>query len=319
MYSPEVDAFCEAGRAALKARDHASAADAFESAVAADGDCIDAYEGLATVAYLDGDFPEAIKHYIKLTMLKPMEGRFHTNIGAIYNRLGDHQKACEALRKAIQRDKKCAESYYNLGIAQRKLKQNAMAVSAYKEAIRLNPSLAEAYQNLGNTYIDMGNVQMAVANFKKALEIRPNFEKARVGLENAVAKLAQSKAGANPFGRLVDVNTKSAASNVPSSGGRKLSDEERAEERTRVRSLAEEIERLAKACQEYLKQKMEPAVMEVERATAQGADAVYALPVAAENFRTSMYQWSALRKSLKRKVLELKAHEDFMNAPDAKR
>ena len=80
-----------------------------------DSDCIDAYEGLATVAYLDGDLPDAIKHYTKLTMLKPMEGRFHTNIGAIYNRLGEHQKACEALRKAIQRDKKCAESYYNLG------------------------------------------------------------------------------------------------------------------------------------------------------------------------------------------------------------
>ncbi len=319
MYSPEVEACCEAGRAALKARDHATATDAFEGAVAADADCIDAYEGLATVAYLDGDFLEAIKHYSKLTMLKPMEGRFHTNIGAIYNRLGDHQKACEALRKAIQRDKKCAESFYNLGIAQRKLKQNAMAVSAYKEAIRLNPSLAEAYQNLGNTYIDMGNFQMAIVNFKKAIEIKPNFEKARVGLENAEAKLVQSKASANPFGRLVNANTMSASSNVPSSGGRKLSDAERVEERARVRSLAEEIERLAKACQEYLKQKMEPAVMEVERATAQGDDAVYALPVAAENFRTSMYQWSALRKSLKRKVLELKAHEDFINAPDVKR
>ena len=319
MNTPEVEAFCEAGRAALKARDHASANDAFESAVALDSDCIDAYEGLAAVAYLDGDLPDAIKHYTKLTMLKPMEGRFHTNIGAIYNRLGEHQKACEALRKAIQRDKKCAESYYNLGIAQRKLKQNAMAVSAYKEAIRLNPSLAEAYQNLGNTYVDMGNLQMAIVNFKKALEIKPNFEKARHGLESAEAQLAQTKAGANPFGRLVDVNIKSASSKAPSSGGRKLSDADRLEERARVKSLAEEIERLAKGCCEYLKQKMEPAVMEVERATAQGDDAAYALPVAAENFRTSMYQWSALRKSLKRKVQELKAHEDFINAPDVKR
>ena len=87
----------------------------------------------------------------------------------------------------------------------------------------------------------------------------------------------------------------------------------------RCLGLAEEIERLAKGCCEYLKQKMEPAVMEVERAMAQGDDAAYTLPVAAENFRTSMYQWSALRKSLKRKVQELKAHEDFINAPDVKR
>lgn len=316
MNRSEVEALCQRGMEALKQRDHAEANDAFESALAADPDCADAYEGLATVAYLDGDLAEAVKHYTKLTMLKPSEGRYHTNIGAIYNRLGDHQKACDFLRKAIQRDKKCAESYYNLGIAQRKLKQNAMAVSAYKEAIKLNPAMAEAYQNLGNTYVDMGNLQMAIVNFKKALELKPNFDKARNGLASAEAQLQQNKNSVNPFGRLVDMNPPSAKA-VPTAG-RELDEQERWEERALVKQLAEEIERLGKACLEYLKQKLHPALMEVERTTAQKADAAFALPEAAEHFREAVTQWAALRRSLKRKVLELRAHEEFINTPVVK-
>ena len=314
MNHSEVEALCQRGREALSERDHAEATDAFESAVAADPDCIDAYEGLATVAYLDDDLAEAVKHYTKLTMLKPSEGRFHTNIGAIYNRLGEHQKACDALRKAIQRDKKCAESYYNLGIAQRKLKQNAMAVSAYKEAIKLNPSMAEAYQNLGNTYVDMGNLQMAIVNFKKALELKPNFTKARNGLESAAAQLQQNKNAINPFGRLVDTNPPVGA--APMVAGRELNEQERWEERAHVKQLADEIERIAKVCLEYLKQKLHPAVMEVERATAQEGSS--SLPEASENFREATNQWAALRRSLKRKVLELRAHEEFIATPVAR-
>ena len=295
----------------MKQRDHAEANETFESALAADPDCIGAYEGLATVSYLDGDFAEAIKHYTKLTMLKPMEGRYYTNIGAIYNQLGEHQKACDSLRKAIQRNKKSAESFYNLGIAQRKLKQNAMAVSAYKEAIKLNPSMSEAYQNLGNTYADMGNLQMAVVNFKKALELKPNFAKARNGLEAAEAQLQKAKNSINPFGRLVDTSPQ-AARTVPDEG-RELNEQERFDERARVKQIAEEIERLAKACLEYLKQKLVPALMDVERATAQGADAAFILPEASENFRDATNQWAALRRSLNRKILELREHEVFIN------
>jgi tetratricopeptide (TPR) repeat protein len=316
MNRPEVEALCQRGREALKQRDHAEANEAFESALAADPDCIDAYEGLAALSFLDGDCAEAIKHYTKLTMLKPSEGRYHTNIGAIYNRMGEHQKACEALRKAIQRDKKCAESYYNLGIAQRKLKQNAMAVSAYKEAIRLNPSMAEAYQNLGNTYVEMGNLQMAIVNFKKALELKPNFEKARHGLVSAEAQFQQNKKSLNPFGRLVDSNSQSAK--AAPAAGRELSEQERREERAAVKQLAEEIEHFGKGCLEYLKQKLHPALLEVERVTAQKSDAAFTLSEVSENFREAVNQWAALRRSLKRKVLELRAHEEFINTPEIK-
>ena len=313
MSESEVETICHRGRDLLKKKDLSAAAAAFAEAVGLDPDCCDAHEGLASCAYMSGDYPGAIAEYVKLTLLAPTESRYYTNLGAIHNRIGEHMKACDFLRKAIQRNKKCAESFYNLGIAQRKLKQNAMAVSAYKEAIKVDPTMVEAYQNLGNVYVEMGNLQMAIANFKKALEIRPDFEKARVGLEKAEQQQIEIKNKNNPFGRL-----NAMASTIVSVAPivtRELREDERYEDRKCVKALSDEIERLAKGCVEHLKQNLVPAILEVERAMAHGAEEVFVLNEASETFKDATNQWTALRRSLKKKISELAEHEQFINAP----
>lgn len=314
MSEPEVEKLCQDGRDKLKKRDLAAAKELYERALALDPDSCDAYEGLASCAYISGELPVAIVAYQKLTLLQPMESRYYTNLGAIHNRMGEHLKASEFLRKAIQRNKKCAESYYNLGIAQRKLKQNAMAVSAYREAIKIDPTMVEAYQNLGNVYIEMGNLQMAVANFKKALEIKPDFEKAIAGLQKAEDQLAQAKTRNNPFGRLNSM-TSTIATVAPVVVARELREDERYEDRKCVKQLAEEIERLAKGCVEHLRLKLVPAILEVERAMGHGSEDVFVLTQAADMFKDATRHWGALRRTLKKKLSELSDHEQFMASP----
>jgi tetratricopeptide (TPR) repeat protein len=313
MSETEVEKLCHQGRLFIKGNDLPAAVAIYSKAVGLDPDSCDAHEGLATCAYLGADYQEAIKQYIRLTLLKPMESRFYTNLGAIHNRIGDHMKACDYLRKAIQRNKRCAESFYNLGIAQRKLKQNVMAVSAYKEAIKIDPMMAEAYQNLANVYVDMGNLQMAVANFKKALEIKPDFEKARVGLEKADEQLNQAKKQNNPFGRLAAIQSTVTA--VAPVSSRELNAEERFEDRKFIKHAAEEIERLAKGCVDHLRLKLVPAILEVERAMAHGAaEEIFLLDEAATAFREATSHWDALRRTLKKRVEELRVHEEEINA-----
>jgi tetratricopeptide (TPR) repeat protein len=204
MSKPEIEALCNLARECLQLQQVKQAKELYDKAVGVDVDCVDGHEGLAAIAFLAGDFLTTAGHYVKLTLLQPMEARHHTNLGATYNRLREFPKAVDSLRKAIQRDKRSAEAYYNLGIAQRKLKQWQMAISAYREAARLNPKMAEAYQNLANVYIDTANLPMAIINFRKALEIRPDFEKARIGLMKAEAASNSAKEAVNPFGRLVN-------------------------------------------------------------------------------------------------------------------
>lgn len=316
MSRAEVEALCKLARECLQLEQTKQAKELFDKAIAADIDCADAHDGLASIAFMAGDIPAAITHFIKLTLLKPMESRNFINLGAIYNKQGEYAKAVDVLRKAIQRDKRSAESYYNLGIAQRKLKQYQMAISAYREAARLNPKMAEAYQNLGNVYMDIDNVQMAIINFKKALEIKPDFERARLALEKAEAITNSAKEAENPFGRLVNAQSMQTGSKSSVTMVRELTDAERYDDRHEVKHLADEIERLSKGCLEFMKQKLEPAIVELQRTMAEGEKAQVSLADVAEAYNEARTQWADLRKALKRKVLELRAHEELINAPE---
>lgn len=315
MSNADADALCKLASHCLQLQQIKQAQDFYEKAIAAHIDHAEAYEGLASIAFADNDYPTAINHYIKLTLLQPQEARHYTNLGAIYNRTKEFEKAVDALRKAIQRDKRGAAAFYNLGIAQRKLKRFQLAISAYREAARLNPKMAEAFQNLGNVYMDMSNLPMAIMNYKKALEINPSFGKARIGLEKAETAANVAKGKINPFGRLVNADSQMMAKPAMF---RELSDAERYSDRHEVKMLADDIERLSKGGLELLKHKLEPAIIELQRTMAEGVSAQNSLADVAEIFHAAANQWIEVRKTVKRKVQELRAHEELINAPEVK-
>lgn len=314
MSEVDVDAICKLARNCLQLQQFKQAKELYDSAIEANVDSVDAHEGLASIAFLTSDHPNAITHYQKLTLLRPAEAKYLTNLGAVYNRTGEFSKAVDVLRKAITRDKRSAEAYYNLGIAQRKLKRYQLAISAYREAARHNPKMAEAYQNLANVYIDTANLPLAIMNFKKALEIRPDFEKARAGLEKAEAAAASKKEAVNPFGRLV--NSAAQSTTTRPTMMRELSDAERYEDRHEIKQLADEIERLSRGSLEFLKTKLEAALIELQRTMAEGDKSSTSLSEVCDEFETASNHWFELRKSARRKVLELRAHEELINSPE---
>lgn len=316
MSNATIDALLQQARALTRNRDYPGATTVYRQILDANTDSIPAHEGLAMVAFVSGDYPLAVTEFQRLSQLEPMEARHYVNLGAVFNRAGDHAKAVDALRKAIQRDRRCADAYYNLGIAQRKMNQLSMAVSAYKEAIRIDPQMAEAYQNLGNVYSEMNNFQLAILNFKKALEIRPDFEKAQVGLQRAEEAVKKSKATANPFGRLVTGDASSVLRS-PLIDARELSPAERLIDRQQVRRLADELHSLAIECDDFLKTRLEPAMHELQRSVAEGDFRGLGFNRATTRFREELDTWEQLRASMKRKMLELRGHEELIAMPGA--
>jgi tetratricopeptide (TPR) repeat protein len=314
MSNTNVEALCKLAGECLQMDQVQMAKELYDKVLTSNVDSIEAHLGLASIAYQEADYATTVEHYLKLTLLQPTESRNYTNLGAVYNQMGEYSKGVEVLRKAIHYDKRGAEAYYNLGIAQKKLKQWQQAISAYREATRLNPKMADAFQNLANVYVETSNVPMAIMNYKKALEIRPDFEKARKGLKKAEQTDNQARQAINPFGRLVDTETHQVSSAAALS--REMSEAERYDDRHEVKKITEEIERISKESLEFLKQKLEPAILDVQRTMTEGKKANVPLVDVAEAYDSAVKEWAELRKGLKRKMLELRAHEELINAPE---
>lgn len=314
MSSAIQDPLLVKARALTRERNYPAAIRVFEELLTNDPDSVEAREGLAMTCFVAGDLSAAAGHFEKITLLRPLEARHYVNWGAVLNRQGNYKDAAEVLRRAIQRNRRSADAYYNLGIAQRHLKQLSMAVSAYKEAIRLDPQMAEAYQNLGNVYLEMGSHQLAVSSYQRALEVRPDFEKARAGLHRAEDAIEQARAKRNPFGKLVETTTQKAAASIAFE--RELTDEERHEDRQQVLALATELRALGDACTTALHDQVEHRLHALARIAAEADVSPTAVVRAAEEFRDAFAHWTALRQQFKRKILQLRGHEELMNTPD---
>jgi len=311
MSHDRLDELCQTAQSHLEQGRAAEAVPLFRQAVVDNSDHAAAHEGLALASSLVADWETAEKHFAKLIQLQPVEARHYINLGTMYNRKGDYQKAVDTLRRALQRDRKSAPGYFNLGLAYRKLKQLAMSVSAYKEALKISPEFAEAYLNLANVLIDMGSLQQAVQMFKKALEIRPELVKAQRGLEKAEAAYQQAKNKESPFGRLVAAETR--AKSVPTME-RELSEDERDADRLAIRQLMSELDQLSRDCAEHLEATLEHKLHDLHVILTSNEVAT-ALPRTSEEFRTAIDTWQKLRQQLRRKVLELRAHEELLSAP----
>ena len=267
----EVENLLGQAKASVRQKDYDSAVQQYQGVLAFDERNVAAHEGLATIAFMSKDYDQAIEHFKRVTQIDPRRANALINLGAVYNRKEDYNNAVQTLRKALAKDRKSPEAYYNLGIAHRGLKQWSMAVSAYKEAIRLRADMAEAYQNLANVFLEMGNTHQAILHYQRALEIRPEFDRAIRGLERARNAKRVSDEAISPFGRLVDMDKVKKAGE--SSASRKMTDQERYEDRSTLHANAKVTQQSAQTVLECMQEQLEPRLQEFTRAFNQSRDA----------------------------------------------
>ena len=223
----------------------------------------DALELLGLARFFGKQFEAARDAFEQLTKLNSGHTQGWVNLGAVQNRLGEFRKAIEALRRAVQRDRKCAEAYYNMGIAQRGLNMNTMAISAYKEALKLKPDLIEAQLNLGNIYFDMKNLGLALQCFQAAVKVDPTSKKALASLEKTQANQKNLRKIASPFGRLVDIDE--LGKQQDASGPRVLDSQQRKAERDLVNEVTKTVRAGAKEMVPMLDDSLHAQLHRLER------------------------------------------------------
>ena len=111
----------------------------------------------------------------------------YNNIGNVYRKLGDYDKALEYHNKALEikkavlgeKHRDTADSYNNIGNVYSELKDYDKALEYYIKALKIrkdvlgedHPNTAGSYLNIGSVYYILGNYNKALEYYFKALEI----------------------------------------------------------------------------------------------------------------------------------------------------
>ena len=97
---------------------------------------------LGTIALMEQNLDEAI---IKLEKAKQLSNQpvIYSNLGVVYARKKEYQKAIENFSMAIKINPQDASAYKNLGMCLDSLGKKEQAYLAFKKAVELNPEFAE--------------------------------------------------------------------------------------------------------------------------------------------------------------------------------
>jgi predicted O-linked N-acetylglucosamine transferase (SPINDLY family) len=116
-------------------------------------------------------FIEAEKNFKEGLKFHPEDFSLNNNLGNLYSRLGEHEKAVHYYEMAVKSGNVSAQILNNLGNAQKKIGLFLDSLKSYKKAINLNKNLIESYLNCSSLLTSLGKVSLSLRFLKRAIEI----------------------------------------------------------------------------------------------------------------------------------------------------
>lgn len=163
------------GNNSYLAKDYQQAITHYEKALKIDLNYAMAYSNLGNVYNKLGQYEQAIAHFEKVLQIDPNYAMAYSSIGATYNKLGQYQQAITSFEKALQMDPNDVAAYVGFGSAYSKLDQHQQAITHFEKALQIDPNHTTANYNLGIIYAQLDQHQQAITHFEKVLEIDPDY------------------------------------------------------------------------------------------------------------------------------------------------
>jgi Flp pilus assembly protein TadD len=165
-----------------------------DEAVACDPGSAIAWDNLARIRILVGDFQGGEYAAMRALKLRPADPHLHTRLGialAAQRRLGE---AVHCYRQALALDRGDGEAWAQLGITLFLRNDLGSAGEALAAAVELNGKDANALRHLALVTLSLGRRDAAVAHFERLLDLQPGDDASRLDL--AVVLLATQRAAA---------------------------------------------------------------------------------------------------------------------------
>ncbi|HRZ39581.1 MAG TPA: tetratricopeptide repeat protein, partial [Candidatus Omnitrophota bacterium] len=153
-----------------------------------------------------GQPDKAIRFYQQAVQRDPAAAEAYHNLATLYTQAGQRRKAMALYRKAIKFNPHLAEAWNNLGISYSETKEHDREIAALKRAIQVRPYYAEAYNNLGVAYADAGKVQEAVLCYETAIALQPNSFRAYRNLGDIYYSMRKITAAVRNFSKAVRIS-----------------------------------------------------------------------------------------------------------------
>ena len=150
------------------------------------------------------DFAQEL--YNQVLKIEPNHTGANNNLGLIFQKLGENQKAKECYENAIKINPNYLIALNNLGVIFKDLGENQKAKECYEKAIKINPNYVDAHNNLGVIFKDLGENQKAKECYEKAIAINPNYVDAHNNLGVIFKNLGENQKAKECYGKAIDIN-----------------------------------------------------------------------------------------------------------------
>jgi tetratricopeptide (TPR) repeat protein len=138
-----------------------------------------AWHALGLMAFNGGNLKMAVQCIEAAIAVEGKVALYHRNIGEMYRRMGQLDKATKAGQKACKLAPADIDAHYNLGLAYTDARNYKKAVDTYRKALKLNPKHNLSWNNLGSALEQMGDKDDALKAYEKALKIQPMHAEAQ--------------------------------------------------------------------------------------------------------------------------------------------
>ncbi len=128
---------------------------------------------LIRTIYRNGDWQNQDRLWLSAAKTSPSSPQNHNNLGDLYGRRGEHQKAIAEYKKAIEINQGYADAFHNLANTYQQMGQNEQAIENYHKALELNPKLWQSHQMLAAIFWSQKNFKEAKKETEEAIKINP--------------------------------------------------------------------------------------------------------------------------------------------------